>query len=128
MSDIRKWDDLSEAEQDFENYFDFYKSVHGIKPRWLTVADFQNPEEVKKMFEALEAQAVVVEQAEAEQEQAGIAEFEKTVQQTIEAGAKDRATALRWIFEAHADQNIDVGYFCYLNNIPYNYFVKDGFQ
>jgi hypothetical protein len=36
-------------------------------------------------------------------------------------GAKDRATALRWIMDA-SQAGGDWEYFCFLNGLPYGYF------
>lgn len=58
-----------------------------------------------------------------------MATFEKTVATTIELGARDRATAIRWITDAWKDGqdgHFDTGYFLYHHGLPYSYDIHKG--
>jgi tRNA uridine 5-carboxymethylaminomethyl modification enzyme len=56
-------------------------------------------------------------------QQHAIFSFEKRVDSLILSGAKDRATAIRWIHEAEDTQGDDE-YLCYTLGLPYQYFRK----
>jgi hypothetical protein len=56
-------------------------------------------------------------------EQKAVFDFEARIETLIGAGAKDRATALRWIHEAEGSHGDDE-YLCYLVGLPYQYFRK----
>jgi hypothetical protein len=117
--------------EDFEldsrraEFWDFYKSVHGIRPRHLSVYQW-DLETVTKELESLGAEAKVVWEREEAQEKANVAEFEAGLVRLMESGASDRETAIRWYLEG-ADVtldsigNIDSGYICYELNLPYSY-------
>ena len=66
-----------------------------------------------------EAEKADAQEAEAE----ATAKFEQHVTNTICMGAKDRATALRWIMDA-SQADGDWEYFCFLNGLPYGYFKE----
>jgi len=53
--------------------------------------------------------------------------FEARIASIIEAGAGDRATAIRWDRESHDDLHVleDIGYYCYKNGLSYSYFTND---
>ena len=100
-------------------YSDMYKDVHGFRPRnnisdW-TEQTFHN--EIDWLSKELQTQ---IDEEKMYQSQ-NAADFEKRIIRTIEVGAGDRETALRWIHEAE-DTNGDVDYLCYKLNIPYDYF------
>ena len=116
---MKHWNELTPLEQAHETYSDMYKDAHGVRPHndvsnW-TLADFE------KEFEYLgRVIKEDIEREEAEQERA-INDFEARVRATIEAGAKDRATAIRWIDTAE-DAGGDREFLCFLLNLPYGYF------
>ena len=120
---------ITQAERDdaLDCYYDYYKSVHGIKPRWMSF-DGMTREEIQAEFKALDAEAEISAREEKIREQEAIERFEKHVTNTICMGARDRETALRWIMdssEASADgRQGDWEYFCFLNGLPYGYFKK----
>ena len=35
MSELKSWEELSYKEQLAAQHYDFYKDVHGIRPRWM---------------------------------------------------------------------------------------------
>lgn len=114
------WEEMSDVEQLHSIWWDAHKDAYGFRPRgqdvghW-TADDFRN--ELKVLGEAIDR----AEKARLEEEARAVEEFEQRVQQTIETGAKDRETALRWIMEG-SDCNGDWEHFCYCNGLPFNYF------
>ena len=115
---------ITQAERDdaLECYYDYYKSVHGIRPRWVSF-DGMSRDEIDAEFQSLKLTADVVFAAEAEREQKAIERFEQLVSDTINSGAQNRETALRWIMDGSEAMG-DWEYFCYLNGLPYGYFRK----
>ena len=84
----------------------------------VATADEEFKKEMDYWSKASDAHA----EEEAEAEKASINEFEKRVSDTIESGAGDRTTALRWIMQAENMENEhDAGYICYCLNLPYSY-------
>ena len=73
-----------------------------------------------RMVDAVNAAAV----AEQEGEKKRIEAFEKLVANTIELGAGNRETAIKWLMDAENDSYIDNDYFCYKYGIPYGYLDK----
>lgn len=101
-------------------YYDFYKEVHGIRPRWMNF-DAMTVEELEADLKRLQEDADIMYARQLEEEGEAVFKFEKHVQLIIESGAKDRETALRWIMDG-SDANGDWDYLAYLNNLPFNYF------
>ena len=121
-TEFKSWDELSELEQAREIYWDMHKDAYGVRPRCIdtsawTIEDFEA--EFVILGQAIEAEEKV---RVAAQENA-IFSFEKRVDDLIFSGAKDRATAMRWIHEAE-DTNGDDEYLCYTLGLPYQYFRK----
>ena len=120
---MESWEELTKAEQDYETYSDMYKSVHNIRPRWLTIDDFQNSDEVELMFKQLATEAEIMAAHEAKLEKEAIEKFEKSVENLVAHGAGNRETAIRWMMDAD-EVDGDFEYFCYKNNLPYGYFKQ----
>lgn len=98
-------------------YCELYKDVYGVKARWYVAASV---DQARRDIEQLEAEGRrVAEHDRIEQEKAAT-QFETRVKQIIETGAKDRATALRWIHDAEGTQG-DNDYLCYCVGLPYGY-------
>lgn len=116
------WDEMSDVEQLHSIWWDAYKDAYGFRPRganvnhW-TADDFRS--ELEVLSEAIDR----AEKQRLEEEALAVEEFEVQVQKTIETGAKDRETALRWIMDG-SECNGDWEYFCYRNGLPFNYFKK----
>lgn len=116
------WDEMSDVEQLHSIWWDAHKDAYGFRPRgtevghW-TAEDFRS--ELKVLGEAIDR----AEKARLEEEARAVEEFEQRVQKTIETGAGDRETALRWMMEG-SDCRGDWEYFCYHNGLPYGYFKK----
>ena len=121
---FKSWDELSVVEQLQNTWSDFYKDVHGFRPRFASTEQWNSEKWLQGQLDSLTVEAKVVFAAEAAAEQQAIVKFEAKVTVTIAAGAKDRATAVRWLMAAENDEyvNNDADYFCYLNNLPYGYF------
>lgn len=106
-------------------YSDLYKDAHGFRPRndvssW-TEEDFLNE---FSYLETVIAQNVHDEQ---EAQKQAIIRFEGVVSKTIEYGAKDRISALKWLFESddlNFESVFDQEYVEYANGLPYGYFKK----
>ena len=90
-------------------YCELYKDVHGIKARWYRA---ESVEQARKDLDALEAEGKLVWAEEEKARGMAATNFETRVKNTIEAGAKDRETALRWIHEAEGT-NGDDEFLCY---------------
>jgi hypothetical protein len=70
-------------------------------------------------------------QEQAVRDQEAIADFEESVSEYVAIGAKDRATAIRWMMGAldqHDQEYIahDSGYFNFLHGLPYSYDFQVG--
>ena len=86
---------------------DLYKDVNGVRPRFYNFNDWSDAE-----LEAFEAQLIAQlkenEELERLQEEADVKSFEELVQKTIDLGAGNRKTALRWIYEGHYEEKPDL--------------------
>ena len=104
-------------------YSDFYKELHGFRPRSASEEQWNSLEWLNEQIDALHDYAPIVRAEEAEMEKLAVERFETLVAKTIATGAKDRETALRWIMDA-SDCDGDWEFLCYHHNVPYGYFKK----
>ena len=121
-TEFKSWDELSKLEQARETYWDMYKDAYGVRPRGIDTSSW-TVETFLKEFAYL---GLVIEREEANRkasEANAIFSFEKRVDDLIYSGAKDRATAIRWIHEAEDTQGDDE-YLAYTLGLPYQYFRK----
>jgi hypothetical protein len=121
-TEFKSWEELSELEQYQATYWDMYKDAYGVRPRGVDTSNW-TVETFLKEFAYL---GLVIERediARKEAEASATVVFEQRIQSLIEAGAKDRATAMRWIHEAE-DTNGDDDYLAYTLGLPYQYFRK----
>jgi hypothetical protein len=121
-TEFKSWEELTTLEQYSSIYWDMYKDAFGIRPRGIdtsawTEADFQA--EFKELGEIIDREEKIRVAA----QQNAVFSFEKRVDDLIFSGAKDRATAMRWIHEAE-DTHGDDEYLCYTLGLPYMYFRK----
>ena len=122
MEAFKTWEEMSTLEQYACQYWDMYKDAYGVRPRGVdtstwTEADFEDE------FASLGS---VIEREEADRkvaEDKAMHDFEMRMQTLMMTGAKDRATAMRWIHEAEGS-NGDDEYLCFLLGLPYMYFRK----
>lgn len=119
---MKSWNELSRKEQLAATHYDFYKDVHGIRPRWMNY-DAMTEEQLEQELEQLGREADAQRIEEEARHSSNIQNLETRIQSLIDSGAKNRDTAIRWLHEAH-DTNGDDEYLCYLLDIPYGYFRK----
>ena len=121
-TEFKSWDELTVLEQAQSTYWDMHKDAYGVRPRCIdtsawTIEDFEA--EFVILGQAIEAE----EKVRVQSQQNAIFSFEKRVDDLIYSGAKDRATAMRWIHEAEGTMGDDE-YLCYTLGLPYMYFRK----
>lgn len=110
---------------DVDSFSDFYKDVHGFRPRSHAFYDTATTDKERQaMWDTLVCELEQVTKAEELAEAKAINEFEAIVESTINSGASDRDTAIQWLMDAEG-VNGDVGFFEYLNGLPYNYIDCD---
>jgi hypothetical protein len=122
---MKTWDEMSEHEQLSSIHYELYKDVTGVRPRHidydkLTVADLKA--DLARLEQQLEENTAFEQVAQAE----AVRKFEERVARTIALGAKDRETAIRWLFEAENDPYVfgDPDYYCSQYGLPYGYFNR----
>lgn len=101
-------------------YWDFYKDVHNVRPRWINF-DTCSVADLELLISELEKEAVQVFAQRDKEEKAAIVKFEARVAELLTIGAKNRVTALRWIMEA-VGCNDDWEFLCWEHGLPYGYF------
>lgn len=121
-TEFKSWEEMSELEQAQSTYWDMYKDAYGVRPRGVdtsfwTREDFEV--EFKVLGEVINAEDIARKEAEA----SATVVFEQRIQSLVDVGAKDRATAMRWIHEAE-DTNGDDEYLAWTLSLPYGYFRK----
>lgn len=121
-TEYKSWDELSKLEQARETYWDMYKDAYGVRPHGVDTSSW-TVETFLKEFAYLGLVIEREEIARKEAETKAIFSFEKRVDDLIFSGAKDRATAMRWIHEAE-DTSGDDEYLAYTLGLPYQYFRK----
>ena len=95
--DIVDMDILRDERYDLECFiYDMHKAAYGVKGRHY---DFKcmSMDDLRKEADRIADAVAVAEAEEAHDAEVAIADFEATVGETIEAGAGDRETALRWM-------------------------------
>lgn len=121
---MKSFNDLTALEQTQDLISDLYKDVYGFRPRGIyTPQQWGSLEFLDAEIKRLSEQLKVVEQEQVSVQEIAILVFETRVRLTIEAGAKDRLTAIKWIFDAE-DEHVrnEPDFFCYKNGLPYGYF------
>ena len=121
-TEFKSWDELSELEQAQETYWDMYKDAYGVRPRGIDTSSW-TVETFLKEFAYLGLVIEREEKARIAAEENAVFSFEKRISDLMFSGAKDRATAMRWIHEAEDTQGDDE-YLCYTLGLPYQYFRK----
>ena len=106
---FKSWDELSRNEQLHAEFYDFYKEVHGIRPRWIYGeggVPMYSEQEMDKMLESLGEEAARVSAAEKQEQDENIRKFEETVAALCKSMNKSRDTMVRWMFDG-SDSNGD---------------------
>lgn len=77
---------------------DFYKDVHGVRPalcRYREMTNLQLEAEIEKLGHEVEA-AIAQDQ---QRDLRAVADFQARIQRTVDSGAGDETTALRWTIQ-----------------------------
>lgn len=104
---------------------DLHKDAYGFRPytgwwiMWGEASDLSKQEIWDDLIDALTFRQEVEKQEQAH----AIVRFEQLIAKTIEHGAGDRETALRWIMDASIC-NGDWEFLCYEHGLPYSFFNK----
>lgn len=122
MSDLKSWEDMSDLERASCTFWDMYKDAYGVRPRGIdtsgwTLADFDR--EFASLGQVIQAEEALRREMEAE----ATVRVEKAIDTLMRSGARDRATAIRWLHESHDTQGDDE-YLCFQLGLPYGYFRK----
>ena len=121
-TEFKSWEELTQLEQAQSIYWDMYKDAYGFRPRSIDTSNWtleQFQDEFVILGQAIDAE----EKVRVQSQENAMFSFEKRVDDLIFSGAKDRATAIRWIHEAEDTQGDDE-YLCYTLGLPYGYFRK----
>lgn len=97
---------------------DAHKDAYGFRPR----GDFSSMsiDQLRSYADDMsEAVAVAMSEEEIRLAKAE-AHYESVIAETIEHGAGDRATAIRWLVQSE-DVDGDAGFFCYMYGISYSH-------
>ena len=109
---------------------DLYKDVNGVRPRFYNFHEWSDSE-LEAFTDKLIAQLKENQELERLQEEADVQFFQAQIQKTIELGAGDRKTALRWLFSSQEyDQgeyvtDWDIDGFLYSQGIVHSDFGKE---
>ena len=121
-TEFKSWEELTQLEQAQSMYWDMYKDAYGVRPRGIDTSTW-TLEQFEAEFEGLGVAIEAEEKARVAAEQNAVFSFEKRISDLMFSGAKDRATAMRWIHEAE-DTNGDDEYLAWTLSLPYGYFRK----
>ena len=122
MEQFKTWEEMSVLEQMACQFWDMYKDAHGIRPRGIDTSTWSEEDFIKE-FDYLGRLITEQEEARIESEHLASVKFEQRLLDLIESGARDRATAIRWIHEAEGTQGDDE-YLCWTLGLKYGYFRK----
>lgn len=114
MTEYTELDELADI------YSDVYKSVHGIRPRWVSRED-HTVEWYRAELEQLSRESDLQFQEDLRLEALAIEAVEKHIASIIAMGAGDRDSAIAWLHDAH-DTNYDNEFLCWHLGVPYGYF------
>jgi hypothetical protein len=85
---------------DYDTYSDLHKDAYGFRPRHSRFYDeATTDDERQELWDMAIVSANERFEREIEEERLALAEFEQTVKKTIEVGAGDEETALRWMVQ-----------------------------
>lgn len=109
---------------------DLYKEAHGVRPRGEAFwSAWNNADDAGKqsIWDSLCKTADERFTEEHTQQMRAAADVEARIAELISMGAGDRATAVRWLAQAHGafyqeSQTMDADYLAWSLNVPYGYF------
>lgn len=123
MNEFKSWEDMSELEQLACEYWDYYKSAYGYRPRHVDTSAW-TVEDYQREFAELSQVCAQNEQQRLADEARAAHDVEIRIQTLLSSGAKNREMAIRWL-----DESLDAGgdreYLCFLLNVRYGYFTQD---
>lgn len=104
---------------------DLHKDAYGFRPSayWWEIWSESTDEQKQGTWDDLIDQLNYSMEQEKQAQARAIDRFEHLVAKTIEHGAADRETALRWIMDS-SDCNGDWEYLCWQHGLPYGFFNK----
>ena len=127
--DIKYWNDqgiftVEDYERDslITSVYEMHKDDYGVKGRHYNFNEMSN-EDLEKELKHLCAVAKETADEEKRYEEAAYQTFLKTVNTTIQHGAKDKEEAIKWILEAEEliqYYDNDPGYICYTLGLGYD--------
>ena len=85
----------AEKQSVIETFYNVYKSVHGVKPRWMDL-DSMTVEKIREELADLGQLLIVSDDCPSSAEE----QLRKTAEYMLAAGAPDWATAMRWARQA----------------------------
>ena len=100
--------------------YEMHKEAYGVKGRHYNFNEMSD-DDLKKEFEHLCEVAKREREIEKRYEEEAYKKFENNITKTIELGAGDRETAIKWILEGEGlDKEQDAGYICYSLGLGYD--------
>jgi hypothetical protein len=106
-------------------YSDFHKDAYGFRPRTINVYALTT-EELEADFDRFEATCKINRHEEEMAEMEADNRFKDLIANTIQMGAHDEVTALRWIAEGAVDQyGYDYEHFLWNQGIAYSAYGKE---
>ena len=100
--------------------YEMHKEAYGVKGRHYNFSEMSD-DDLKKEFEHLAEVAKREGEIEKRAEEEAYQKFENNITKTIELGAGDRETAIKWILEGEGlDKEQDAGYICYSLGLGYD--------
>lgn len=121
---FKTWDEMTQREQLESSLWDAYKDAHGIRPRHVDFASM-TMEQLEAMMSDLIDTMNENDKREGEEQADAALKVEATIAGLIKQGAGDRATAIRWLHDAHQTDGDD-DYLCYQLGLKYSYFKTCG--
>lgn len=108
-----------------QDVWELYKDVYGFRPRHMDMSSMSDAE-LESVYTNLLADLEVEQAREAEAAARAVAEFKALVARTIEMGAGDEETALRWITDAEQFYHSqDVEHFVYNQGILFTDYGRE---
>lgn len=105
--------------------WDLYKDVHGFRPRHMDMSSMSDAE-LESVYTNLLNDLEVEQAREADESARAVEEFKALVARTIEMGAKDEETALRWIADSETFYHSqDVEHFVYKQGILFTDYGRE---
>ena len=96
---FKTWEQMSRKEQLASDHYDFYKDVHGIRPRWMNY-EVMTEAELELEISLLAKEAEIVWANEARQQDLAETEAMARINSLLAIGAKDLQMAIGWLHDA----------------------------